>query len=104
MWASSCVGILLSLALVAVALVKVRKAHAGGGFMLAGSGATTLLTTCCNRGISAYAQSAGGVESLYTAQSLLSTLAGLVAAVLIIAGFAVMARSAKPAPVGGREA
>ena len=104
MWGSSCVGILLSLALVAVALVKVRKANSGAGLMLAGSGATSLLTVCCTRGVGMYAEDGRIGASLWTVQSLLSVLASLIATALIIAGFVVLARAGKPVAAGGREA
>lgn len=103
MWGSSCVGILLSLGLVVVALVKVRKASSTGGFLLAGAGATTLLSSCCRRAISMYSAPGGG-ESLWTVQSLLSLVSLILATGLLIAGFVMLARAGKPVAAGGREA
>jgi len=103
MWASSCVGIVMSIALLVVALVKVRKANSGAGMMLAGSGATTLLAMCCARGMAMYAET-GGAETIFRVRGLLSAVAGIIAMGLLIAGFVVLAKAGKDAPAGGREA
>ena len=103
MWATSCVGIALAIALLVVALVKVRKASSGGGLMLAGSGAVTLLGLCCSRGIVSFAPR-GGAEWIWTVQAFVPVLTGLVATVLLIAGFVTLARAGKPIAAGGRDA
>src|SRR5262249_14565571 len=98
-WLVTVIHVLLAIVLLVVALVRLRGASAAGAYLVAASSGVEALGSCCGRGLSTWIRSRAetmgyeSVDTMYTAQSVLSLLINLIAGALLVAGLAVAARA-----------